>query len=119
MAIFEDVTLGWKGEEFTVPANKVMRLIAKIEDEITLQELGRESGPPMAKVAMAYAVALNYAGHRTITADDVYESMFSESTAQDAANAVTALMMIMVPPSTYQPPVDPKPKAKTQKKKSV
>lgn len=118
MAIFEDIMLGWKGEEYTVPANKVMRLIAKVESEVTLQELGRESGPPMAKVAMAYAEALNYAGARNVSGDEVYASLFEDGGMAAATEAVSALMMIMLPPSTYQPVVDPKPKAKATKKKS-
>ena len=118
MAIFQDVTLAWKGEEYTVKSNQVMRLIAKIEDEITLQDLSRPQ-VPMAKIAMAYAVALQYAGCRGVIADDVYAALFDGETAQVAVTAVEALMMIMVPPSTYQPQVDPKPKARTPRKKSA
>lgn len=116
MAIFEDVTFGWKGVEKTVPANQIMKLIAKVEDQITLQELGRESGPPMAKVAMAYAVALHHAGFTGVKSDEVYASMFKSEGAEDAAAAVTTLLMLMVPPETYQPQTDPKPKAKPKKK---
>lgn len=117
MAIFNDVTLAWAGVEYTVKSNQVMRLIAVLEDHVTIQDLSRPQGPPMARVAMAFASALQFAGARNVIADDVYAALFDGETAQDTVNAVSALMMIMVPPSTYQPQVDPKPKARTQRKK--
>jgi hypothetical protein len=119
MAVFQDITLSWKGEEYIVPANKVMRLIAKVEDEINLQELNRDQGPPLAKVAMGYAVALEYAGAKNVTGDDVYAEFFSGGAAQSAVDAVGGIMMIMVPPSTYQPQADPKQPAKAPRKKSA
>ena len=100
MSIFEPVTLGWKGEEKTIPANQVMRLIAKIESEVSLQELTQEGGPPMVKTAMGYAVALSYAGF-SVDAEQVYESLFSDP--GNATAAVTGLITLMMPPSTYQP----------------
>lgn len=111
MAIFQDVTLGWKGEEKTIPANQIMRLIAKIEDEVTIQDLTREGGPKMTSVAFGYTTALNYAGF-SVNVDEVYESLFTD--AGSATGAVTGLLTLMMPPSTYQP--QGKPQAETQEK---
>lgn len=118
MAIFQDITLTWKGEDYTVKSNQVMRLIAVVENEVTLDDLSKPQ-PPLAKISMGYAVALQYAGCRHVIADDVYAALFDGETAQVAVTAVESLMMIMVPPSTYQPQVDPKPKARTPRKKSA
>lgn len=117
MAIFEDVTLGWKGQEKTIPADKIMRLIAKIEDEITLQELSSESGVKLSKVSFAYAVALNYAGF-SVTPDEVWATYFNgDSAAQSVVDAISSLQMLMLPPETYRPKSDPKPQPKARKKK--
>jgi len=50
---FEDVTLHWHGQAYTIPANRQMMLIAKIEDALsgdTGQQatsiLFRKEGPP-------------------------------------------------------------------------
>ena len=109
MAIFEDVTLTWKGDEFVIPANQLMRLIAKIEDEITIQELTASTGVKLSKLALAYTVALQYAGAK-VTNEEVYESLFSNQSM--TATFVTSLLMLMIPPTTYKPRV--KTKAKTE-----
>lgn len=113
MAIFEDVTLGWKGTEYVVDSSKVMRLIAKVENEITLQEL--ITSPKMTSLAFAYSAALNYAG-ASVNPDEVYEALFTKDSSVKISDAVGALLVVMMPPSTYQPPSG-KPQAKTRKKK--
>jgi len=119
MAIFQDVTLQWGGVEYTVPANNVMRLIAKVESEISLQELTRDQGPPLSKLALGYQAALNHAGAR-VSSEAIYESMFDQEKSQGEIinSAVSGLLTIMLPPSTYQPKISKKkPKAKPQKRK--
>ena len=114
MPIFQDVTLGWKGKNFVVKSNDVMRLIAKVEKEITLGQLTQESGPPLAALAMGYCVALSHAGH-SVEWDDVYAALFQGEGANVSA-AVTGLMLLMMPPENYNPPAK-KPAAKTRKTK--
>lgn len=48
MSVFEPVALTWKGEEYKIESDKVMMLIAKIEDIITLSEVYNyaQKGPP-------------------------------------------------------------------------
>jgi len=102
MAIFEDVTLGYGGDEFTVKHDEVMKLIAKIEDVISLTELTRDGGPRLTRLSEAYAVALNYAGCK-VTIEDVYASLFGGDGSASAQAAVTGLLMLMLPPATYNP----------------
>ena len=118
MSIFEDVTLAWKGEEFTVKAGEMMRLIAKVENEISIVELTRRQGPPLSKLAMGYAVALNHAGAKA-THEQVYESLFMASQDDNdvIVNAVSGLLTMMMPPSTYQPQASAKTTGKSKAKR--
>lgn len=101
MSIFQDVVLQWQGEEYIVKSNKVMMLIAKIEDVITLQELTQESGPRLARVSEAYAVALNYVDCH-VSIEEVYSYLFGEGGGNVKAT-ITGLIMLMLPPDTYNP----------------
>jgi len=95
--MFQDVTLSWKGEDYTVQANNVLMLIAKIENHITLQELA-SGNPGLAKIAQAYSAALVHAGAR-VSPDQVYQSFFAGADAgENAILAVQGLLAMMVPP---------------------
>ena len=100
MAIFEDVTLSFKGEEFTIKGNQVMKLISQVEDVISLGEL--TTAPKLSKLAEAYAVAINYAGGKA-SIDEVYASLFGSGGSDNVQNSITSLIMMMLPPETYQP----------------
>lgn len=102
MAIFQDIELVFNESKYTVKATDVFRLIAKIEDIISVQDL-INSKPPMAKIAEAYAQALTYAGAKA-TGEEIYASFFSgdSSAAAAASNAVTGLLMMMSPPAQLQ-----------------
>lgn len=99
--IFEPITLAWQGEEKTVAADRVMMMLAKMEDVLTLMELERfrqRGGVPMTKLAMCYGVALRYAGFPA-SDEQVYSSMFDDGDAGLSANAaVSALYGMMIPP---------------------
>lgn len=97
MAIMQPVTLTWAGKEYIVAADKVMRLIAVVEDQISLGELLRDKGAPLAKLASAYAAALTYAGCK-VAADDVYSDMFAGDAASKIAEHVGTLLGAMIPP---------------------
>lgn len=104
--IFKPVTLSWKGAEYEVAADKVMMLIAQIEDVITLPELLNPKGRPLAKISMAFGAALRYAGAK-VRDDEIYASMFAAGSSDAAAAAVSGLLSMMLPPSTVETP-DPK-----------
>jgi hypothetical protein len=99
---FDDVTLTWRGKDYPVPANRMMGAIARIEDHLTLPELGRfgdRATLPMAKVSAAFASVLVYAGAKA-TAEEVYEAMFSGGEQQNAiAASIVTLLSMMVPKS--------------------
>lgn len=117
MSIFKPVTLQWKGNEYTVAADNVMMMIAKVEDILTLPELMNPKGRPLAKIAMAYGEALRHAGAK-VRDDEVYSAMFTHGEqAHAASDAVNGLLMMMVPPSAIseQTPAKSEKKAKPSK----
>lgn len=97
MSIFQPVTLKWNDDEYVIPANQVMGLIAQIEDAITLNELLGKKGAPLGRVAMGYGAALRYAGAR-VTDEEVYQSMFGGESGATVQAAVTGLLTMMIPP---------------------
>ena len=109
---FEDVTLHWHGQAYTIPANRQMMLIAKIEDALsgdTGQQatsiLFRKEGPPHSRLAAAFGAALRYAGC-SVTDEDVYLSiqadLVNKSKAQKTATMQGAIMAIL---SLISPPL--------------
>jgi hypothetical protein len=100
MAIFEDIHLEWEGKEYVVPSNQVMRLIARIEDIITLAELGNYSargGLPIAKLCSAYGVALRHAGAK-VNDEEIYDQALSHDEQGFIVAAVSNVMLMMLPP---------------------
>lgn len=117
MSIFEDVVFGFKGKEYKVKANKIMRLIAMVEDIVSLQDLS--SGKiKLSRLAEAYAACLTYAGAE-VEIDEVYESLFGAGGAESVQGSVTSLVMLMLPPSSYHPPEADTKKKPVRKAKKV
>ena len=116
MSLFEPVTLTWKGEDFNVEPEKVMKLIAVIEEHISFYKL-TNGEPPATSIAFAYGAALRYAGAK-VTDEEVYVSLFGGEGA-GVSYAVSSLMMMMVPPSVIaeqEQDKTPKKKAAPRKK---
>nr|BDD44161.1 hypothetical protein 28 [bacterium] len=105
MAIFEPVTLTYSGEDYTIPRDEILQVIAMIEDVVTLGELSGGGKVPMAKLAMAYGLALRHAGAK-VSDEEVYSSLFAEG-QHNATQAVTGLLAMMIPPERLR---DPQPK---------
>lgn len=105
--IFAEVTLSWKGREHVIPPDRMMGAIAVVEEGITLIELhmAQMTGRiPLAKVSMAYARVLRYAG-AVARDDEVYNALFSKADNPDKVNSLRAmetLLLLMVPPDTYK-----------------
>ena len=98
--IFEDITLNWKGTEATIPANSVLRLIAKVESVLTLAELHQASSVgnlPLGKLSQAFGIMLRFAGVKVMD-EDIYESMITGG-AQSITDSVNILLMLMIPPN--------------------
>lgn len=104
MPVFEDVTLEWEGKSKTVPADNVMRMLAKVEDQLTLHEmqLFRDRGTaPLIRVSMAYGAALRHAGFQ-VSDEEVYKRLMESSTGDEgrlALSVVNNLQTMMVPPA--------------------
>jgi hypothetical protein len=100
------VVLEWKGDKYTIPSNRVMGAIARVEQVITFYEMCRmtstRGAPAMTRVAAAYASLLRYAG---ASADDeeIYQDLFTvvdeDRPQQNVFHAINTLMMLMVPPN--------------------
>lgn len=103
MPIFEEVRLSWKGKDYVIPANDVLRAIAKVEDVLTLGELGSARGDgrvPYAKLASAFGALLRHAG-ASVTDEEVYNDLFSggpKDLPRSALAAIVTLQTLMIPP---------------------
>lgn len=107
---FEDVTVGWQGKEYVIPANKQMGLIARVEDALSgdsgiqaINVLMQKQGPSYSRLAAAFGAVLRYAGAQ-VTDEEIYLSImddFSKSRADVAIKLQTviiSLLMIISPP---------------------
>lgn len=122
MGAFDDIKLDWHGKEYTIPANRVLRAIACIEDVLTLNELATYSARnavPFAKIASAYGAVLRYAG-ATVTDEDVYAGMLqSEDEGVTVTAALGGLLAMMMPKQKDTKPGNAgAPPAQVGKKKS-
>ncbi len=101
MSAFEDIKLEWDGKVYVIRSGNVMRAIARVEDVVTLQELSafaKRGTAPAAKIALAYASVLEFAGCPA-SATDVYERMFQEASQDTIASSVQGLLFMMLPPN--------------------
>lgn len=94
MSLFEPIDITWKGEQKTVEPEKVMRVLAVLEDHVTFVEANRmfadayNSGVrKQVKIATAYADFLRACGFK-VTAGEVIETL-------DASAYMAALMEII------------------------
>lgn len=105
MGIFEEVSFEWNGRKYSIPPDRILQCIAKVEDVITLVELHRfteKTTVPYAKLAMAYGMILRHAGAQVEDAE-VHEAMFKGGDATSTAvAAVNALLVMMIPPSIHR-----------------
>lgn len=105
MRKFADQRIEWQGQTYTVLANRIMPLLARIEGIITFKELhdfSQRQTVPQAKLAMAYCEVLRYCGV-PVEEDEVYLSMFPSSEdpegyAARVTNSIQGLMRLMLPP---------------------
>lgn len=100
MSIFQDLTLTWKGVDYVVKATDLLRLIAAVEDVLTLNELfkySQKGAAPLAKLSEAYGLMLRYAGAK-VTDEDIYKALTAGEN-QAAATATQAILMMMLPPA--------------------
>ena len=111
MGVFESVTLTWQGKDYQVPPNRLLRLIAAVEDKITLSqivEMAARGQMKFALVAEAYAAALRVAGVKPVGPDDlfgleVHAALFEGKEAITRwTETVDKLVRLMTPPQAMQ-----------------
>lgn len=99
MNVFEDVTLSWDGKDYTIPANKMMKCIARLEEVVTLNELhgyALRGGAPIGKLAMAYGAVLRYAG-ATVTDEEIYLNLMRKLSDVGIITSVKNILSLMLP----------------------
>lgn len=94
--LFQQIELKWRDRNYVIPASRVLRAVARVEDVVTVQQLLVPDQVPMAKVAMAYGSLLRYAGAR-VEDEEVYQTLFGGAQS-NALVAVTTLLQLMLPP---------------------
>lgn len=99
--VFQPVKITWKGVEHTIAPSRMMKCIAIIEEIATLPFLSKcmASGEmPYAKIAMAFAAVLQFAG-AAVSAEEVYAEMFKGPDRRAMAGAtLLTLLTMMFPP---------------------
>lgn len=109
MAIFEEITLEWRGEKKAVPPERVMKAIAVVEEVISLQELTREmlrGDHRLVRIAEAYGALLRHVGF-SVADEAVYEAIFPSAGGENllrASAALQTLLYMMIPPSVRKAP---------------
>ena len=101
MTVFSDLELRWKGQGHVIPEAQVTKACAIVEDVITFQELMgffARGATPFAKVSMAYAALLRFAGAQ-VTDNEVFGRMFDpgDNMQRDASVLVQYLLERMLP----------------------
>lgn len=102
---FQEVKLSWGGKTLIIRPDQVMRAIAVIEEHVTIKELSdfaKRGTAPMARLALAYADLIKFAGGEA-RSEDIYATMFSGQEGADAAAlAINGLLQLMLPPGNIQ-----------------
>ena len=95
-AIYEEVTLSWDGEEYTV--TPTYKMVQQIEQQVSIAGLAAridEGQPPLSHIAYVISFLLSKAG-KYISPDEVYAEIVSgmdgESMRDLAAVAVSAFV---------------------------
>jgi hypothetical protein len=109
MAGFEPVTLSWKGEDFTVPADRVFGMIGQIEEII----LSGESVPAVLlllsnrvsqhRLSCAFGAALRYAG-ASVSDEEIYLSIQDSLANDDMDGAIALQRSVLAILSILSPP---------------
>jgi hypothetical protein len=99
--MFKPITLTFKGQDYEVPANKVLGLIAEIEEHVNVVQLNDPTSLKYSSLARAYAAAIWYAGGRA-DPDEVYAMLFEHGGATSVRNVIADLITLMVPPSVTE-----------------
>jgi hypothetical protein len=97
---FEEVTLEFDGKTYTVAEDRIWGLLKAIENVTTFHGLVNKlalNEVPAMTVYEAYAVALRYAGHKSITPQDVAKGV-NRQQMMAMAYALVGILRMSNPP---------------------
>jgi hypothetical protein len=129
MRAFQDYEIVWKDQTYVIPSNRLLPVIAAVEEHITLPELIANTARrrmPVAVIAGAYAAILRAAGVKApdgklpISDHEVYADLFADGGVLDrTALAVGGLLGLMIPPEQMRAepaaPGKPQPASRSSK----
>lgn len=95
-AVFEEVTLGWRGETYNITPD--MRLLNRIEQTVSLSRLANRlvnADPPISQLATVVAEMLRKGGAQ-VTDEEVYQELMTGD--PDAVHQMAAVVMRAVFP---------------------
>ncbi|MCB1476652.1 MAG: hypothetical protein H6883_07250 [Rhodobiaceae bacterium] len=105
MSIFEDFSFEWAGRKHVIPADRILKAIAVVEQHLTLHEIsvmmGQRKTVRQAQLAAAYGALLRFVGE-DVTDEDVYGNFFAGRNSSAAmVSGLLGLQKLMVPPPSY------------------
>ncbi|MGB1215396.1 MAG: hypothetical protein ACPG4X_18650 [Pikeienuella sp.] len=130
MGVFPEVNIPWDGEDYTIPANNQLAIIAEVEEILMTSPSGEVNDPiflllndrvPRSKMAAAYGATLRHAGAE-VSDDEIYLAMVEDISGKAtgvnsvAWSVVMGLLALMAPP-VYQDIVATKADAPKKKPK--
>jgi hypothetical protein len=106
MAVFRELTISWKGEEYKfTPSMRLMRSIEMGDISFTDIAVRTSQGrPPISHISFVLAKMLNAAGAK-VTDDMVYSELIN-GTADEVANLISFVMMAFSPAETDEKKAD-------------
>jgi hypothetical protein len=110
MGVFEDFKFKFKGKEHSIPSDRIMAAIARVEQHVTLGELYEMYGSlgkvKLTAIAGAYSQLLQMAG-TPVSPDVIYQELFPGADASRSSpgeseilGAIIGLISLMMPPET-------------------
>jgi len=102
VAVFEEVTLTWDGQDYKIPPERVLKCIASVEEVLPLWRVSQATVGDLrlADLAEAYSAVLRFAG-ANVSADEFYSRLFDgdgPELAKKARAYCYALQALMIPP---------------------
>lgn len=96
--MFQNVSLAWKGQQYTIDGRNLLPLIAQIEDEVAtvfeVCQMYAKGKPKGTVIAKALTIALRYVGAPDATEEQVYKAVVKGR----ANDCLISLINIMSPP---------------------
>lgn len=100
MSVFDPIELRWKGDQFEIPARRVLASIASVEEILpfgVIAQMANGVNINVSKISQAYGCLLRLAGVKA-TDEDVYELIIENpDEAGGAREIIWILMTSMLP----------------------